>query len=303
MNRFYALTGMTALGLGAAVLSIATLPGQAVAEPMPQDDPEYLQLEGKVRDFIEKTKPGGHPDFENKPSAGFALYNGNISQTLGSDGKPVFVGGGWKTTAQWKDAQGHPICYSLYDPAKGDIKGTKSGVNTGGITNGASFIQWFNDTAGVNLSAPLTIKLVKDSNGSYVFDDKLDSNYASIGGFFPIDGQLYGNSGGSPVHNFHFTFELHCEFTYDQGTGQMFKFIGDDDVFVFINNKLVIDLGGVHSAQEQYVDLDRLGLEDGETYPLDFFYAERHRTQANCRIQTNLVLNSGPIPSVSAAFD
>ena len=43
---------------------------------------------------------------------------------------------------------------------------------------------------------------------------------------------MFGNSGGLPDHNFHFTYELHTQFTYLAGTGQMFKFIGDDDVFV-----------------------------------------------------------------------
>lgn len=302
MKRIHALTGISALGFGAAWLALAANQGQAA--PMPAETlPDFVELEGKVRDFIEKSKPGGHPDMENKPAGNFGLYNGNISPVLGSDQKPVFTGGGWKTLTQWKDNQGRPICYTLYNPSLGDTAGSKTGVDTGGITSGASFLQWFEDVPGVNLSMPLKIKLVKQADNSYVFDDETDPIYDPLGGFFAIDNLLFGNSGGSPNHNFHFTFEMHCEFTYNAGEGQMFKFIGDDDVFVFIDGKLVIDLGGVHSAQQQYVDLERLGLTDGETYPLDFFYAERHRTYANCRIQTNLVLSTPGLPSVTAAFD
>ncbi|MHC4589343.1 MAG: fibro-slime domain-containing protein, partial [Planctomycetota bacterium] len=118
-------------------------------------------------------------------------------------------------------------------------------------------------------------------------------------GFFPLEDQLYGNPGGWPDRNFHFTFELHGEFVYDADGGQIFKFVGDDDVWVFINDELVIDLGGVHSAVEQYIDLDRMGLEDGETYDLAFFFAERHRTQSNFRIVTNLPLESVVPPTIS----
>jgi fibro-slime domain-containing protein len=72
---------------------------------------------------------------------------------------------------------------------------------------------------------------------------------------------------------------------------------------VFINGQLVIDLGGVHSTVEQYVDLNRLGMADGEIYSLDFFFAERHRTESNFRITTNLPLVSTPVLTVSAVFD
>ena len=68
---------------------------------------------------------------------------------------------------------------------------------------------------GVNMSKPLTLDFVRQDDGSYVFDDKEDELYQSLGGFFPIEGDLLGNSDGTPDRNFHFTFELHTTFTYD----------------------------------------------------------------------------------------
>jgi fibro-slime domain-containing protein len=305
MKRFQVLTGGTTLGLLAAAGVLGIMNGSekvAVAMPNAAPAPQQLQLTGIVRDFVETGKPGGHADFEVTPDKGYGLYNGNVAATLGSDGKPVFTGGGWLTKTQWKDSKNRNICWTLYDASKGDVAGVKGANSKGGVKNADSFNKWYNDTPGTNLSVPVTITLVKQDSGSYVFDDKIDPDYSGKGGFFPIDEQLYGLSGGSPAHNFHFTFELHTTFVYHEGTGETFKFIGDDDVFVFINGKLVIDLGGIHSANDQFVSIDRLGLVDGQEYPLDFFFAERHRTQSNCRIQTNLKLNSTAVPSVTAAF-
>ena len=173
------------------------------------------------------------------------------------------------------------------------------------IESSASFGTWYRDVMGLNLSKPLTITLVRQDDGTYVFDDKDDPEYSDLGGFFPIDDQLLGNSEGTPDHNFHFTYEFRTEFTYDANAGQTFGFSGDDDVWVFVDGKLAIDLGGVHAVEEQHVDMDRMGLVDGETYSIDFFYAERHRTQSNFRIETNIALKptGTKVPSMTMAFD
>src|SRR5690606_18785913 len=96
--------------------------------------------------------------------------------------------------------------------------------------------------------------------------------------------------------NFGFTMEAHAEFRYEEGTGQSVTFAGDDDIWVFLNGKRVIDLGGLHTTETGTADLDslkdELGLEDGKDYPLDFFFAERHTRSSKCFISTNLVFNT-----------
>jgi hypothetical protein len=53
---------------------------------------------------------------------------------------------------------------------------------------------------------------------------------------------------------------------------------------------LVIDLGGVHGAMSAGVALDSLGLTSGNDYSFDLFFAERHTTQSNFRIDTSIKL-------------
>ena len=285
-----------------------------------EEAPETIVLGGIVRDFQERSHPEGHPDFERRPARGFGLYAGNIAIALGEDSKPVFTGDGYKVRYKATDAHGRRIAphlankrwvrdeesgeYELItDNSLGDTPVVQAGDDPGGIESAESFNRWYNDSPGVNLSTSLALTFHRQQDGSYVFDDRYDPMFSDLNGFFPIEDALFGNPGGNPDRNFHFTFEMHCNFTYDADGAQVFEFIGDDDVWVFIDGRLVIDLGGVHAAESQVIDLSRLDLEDGETYTLDFCFAERHRTQSNFRIVTNLELVTASVPSVTAAFD
>ena len=275
----------------------------APTAPEPAALPATIELTGIVRDFRERTVPDGHPDFERQPATGFGHHIMNIDPTLGVDGKPQFVGGGRKQSGHFRDSSGRNICWRLYDPSRGDTAAALGAVDNGGIQSAESFRQWYTDVPGVNVSDPLPLTLVRQADGTYVFDDRHDPQYAGLGGLFPINNRLFGNSPGQIARNYHFTFELRTKFTYNASANQVFGFRGDDDVWVFIDDQLVIDIGGVHGAIDQSVELDRLGLEDGEEYPLVFFFAERHRTQSNFRITTNFELESLPPIGTTLAYD
>jgi fibro-slime domain-containing protein len=144
-----------------------------------------------------------------------------------------------------------------------------------------AFDQWYRNVSGVNLPYFIAIDFQETDPAHHIF-----SFHSSA--FFPVDDQGFGNFGRD--HNFHFTTELHTQFRY--GGGETFTFTGDDDVFVYVNGHLGINLGGVHGAENASIDLDasaaEFGITTGNVYDLDFFQAERHTTESNFRIETTM---------------
>ncbi len=295
--------------LAGCASTVATLAGaspvSASGMSQAQELPESITLTGVVRDFREKNAEGGHPDFERRPSGGFGQYIGMVSDYLDDDGKPMFNSTGLKLGSQWRDANNQNIIPSkdYIASREGDQAGSLRS-NEGALTTPENFKQWFRNTPGVNAAKQLDLTLVRQPGSNvYTFDDKTAVEYENTGGFFPVNEDLYGNSAGNNK-NFHFTFELQTQFVYERDAGLEFKFVGDDDVWVFIDGRLVIDIGGVHSAVTQTIDLDRLDwLEDGSSYTLSFFFAERHRTQSNFRIETTLKLRNVELPPTAALYD
>ncbi len=219
---------------------------------------------GIVRDF-----QASHPDFE--AFSGNQISPGIVASDLGSDKKPVYNEAGPNMVSMGGEM--------VYFSNPGNMEGQQT-------TSKANFDQWYRDTPGVNQSMEYALPFEAAGSG-LVFDSN---------SFFPADDKLFGNEGNN--HNFWFTYELHMQFTYNGG--EVFTFTGDDDVWVFINNKLAVDVGGLHPAQSRTIDLDaeadRLGISRGKLYDLDLFHAERHTTESNFRVETSIAfVNCEPI--------
>ncbi|EGC36621.1 hypothetical protein DICPUDRAFT_150858 [Dictyostelium purpureum] len=158
------------------------------------------------------------------------------------------------------------------------------------IHNETTFNQWFVDIPGVNIPFPYELVLTETGVGTGIYE------FASTL-FFPLNGMGFDNKTeypNEPVYYdlygnpeaFHFCMAIHSSFPYNGG--EEFRFAGDDDVWIYFNNQLLVDLGSIHPIAEKVVMLDEIqGLIPGNYYDFDMFYCERHTDNSDLIISAN----------------
>jgi len=253
------------------------------------------------KDWNEGDAVHDHPDFGHFPGNGRG-WPGIVQPALGAAGVPVHVAGCFPMPGG-----GYPAILTANSCAPG---GTPAPTGAAWDTTTDWFGMWYVDNATFNKTIVSTLTLPPMAGGAFQYTDLT---------FFPLDGNAasWGTTPGQ-AHNFGFTSIVRTWFEYN-GTANL-AFFGDDDVWVFINKKLAVDLGGTHQQASGSVTLDAanghgyvcdfvapgnafpspactataaaagnghdvdLGLQMGSVYEIDVFQAERFPTESNYQL-------------------
>ena len=198
-----------------------------------------------------------------------------------------------------------------YDPAKGTIS----------LTAATSKDQVY--FQGTYTTTRFPFLPVTNSEGVYAGETKspyfLDDGRGVMG--VTEEGATFVN------RNYNYAIACNGEFVYHAADDLFFKFEGDDDVYLFINGELVLDIGAAHSitdvsmkvndyivwaqnvlensgshTEAEVARANKLNLQEGESYSFDFYYMERHGYGANCRIVSNIRVTDPSIQTDKTAY-
>ena len=187
---------------------------------------------------------------------------------------------------------------------------------------------------GMAVDAYKSIVLTDNGTGTYSFeagysgtkkDVRYDQESGTIyngtnggdeSGFYPLENLGYEQPGlltatskvNNGAKNGGFTLRGESQFVYNKASNLYFTFTGDDDVYMYINGVLALDLGGAHGRNSKTVNLNDLdatkyGLVEGQVATFTFFYMERCSDASTFGIKTNMELVQRDIAVQKKAYD
>ena len=293
---------------------------------------------GKAVPLQKASADQGHPDFENMTGNLCTGILGSIGKgILGRDGKPVLTRDAM--TSECADYE-----RKIVNGTEVDSPGRKNKMVKNHIYCQASFDTWYRDDAKMNLNKPgkLLLAKVPGKTDTYVFDsDNPPAAAKVVSGIYTYSdintklrttnsaGTVLTKSYFAPLYDFglnegivsessylkdenangSFTTEIHTTIQY-RGNVATLEFSGDDDVWVYLNNRLFVDVGGMHSkiTRSNSIKVETcqngqkcdktFGLYDGGIYDLKLFHAERARSGSNFKLTlTGFVPTAKNVPS------
>jgi fibro-slime domain-containing protein len=226
------------------------------------------------RDFTKN-----HSDFSD-PSCG-GLRQGIVAPTLSTQGKPVLANNqgaciaSAESFAQWYTASTDNVTIAgelvLYEDGQGGF------VNRYGPMGEPWRGRAVNNEQPAFDGNPLFFPI--DDASQAFQDERLAAAIPAVYGYAegPMEATVVPSA---RLHNFLFTTEVVYWFKYLADTAPTLNFSGDDDVWVFVNGRLALDLGGLHTPESGSVTIDPRTAADfelvpGNVYEIRVFHAER----------------------------
>lgn len=249
------------------------------------------------------------------------VYNTFVKNSDFADGSADDMSAAFAVAQTWNNIKcPYDLAYYLLnnlfveDRATTTINGKTMPINGMYVDKYDSLVLTSDGNGYYTIDSKNALRYDKDSRTIYEKSDSTDNTYTGndTKQFFPLDGlgydadDYFGDTTDMTTgRNGNFAMVSEAQFVYNPN--QYFTFSGDEDVYLYINGVLALDLGGAHGVCTKTVKLSdvaaKCGLTASKVADFKFFYMERNSSASNFSIKTNIELATPAISVDKKAYN